>query len=100
MKPVRGSELLTALRLLPTSPEQEREEAAAHRSAFGDGGDAFEGWRVGVGADAVAEDVDDRRAARAVCVVGVGAVDQAGVVERSLAGLQLYRHGLEPALLP
>src|SRR2546423_6939451 len=75
--------------------KEKREETAAHRPAFRYWGHAFERGRVGVGAHAVAEDVDDGRAARAVRVVRVGAVNHMRVVERSLARLEFDCDGAE-----
>src|SRR5579885_640745 len=78
---------------------EDGEELAAHRLALRDGGHAFERRRVGVRPNAVAEDVDDGRAARAVSVVGVRAVNHARVMERALARLEFDGDGLELLLL-
>jgi hypothetical protein len=65
--------------------EKEGEELALHFLAAGNDGDADKERFIGVGHDAVFEDVDYGSATRALGVIGSRAVHGAGVVEAGFA---------------
>jgi hypothetical protein len=78
--------------------EKERKELALHFLAARDDGDADKKGFVGVGHDAILEDVNHRCAARTLCVVGTRAVHRASVVERSFPFFEFDRDGIELVL--
>src|SRR5262245_19770915 len=89
----RGSEAREWLR------RQQREEAAGHLFTGWDHIRALQERLAEVGFHAVAEGVDDCRAARSIRLVLVAPVHHQGVMERRLAGLEFDRDGFELSLL-
>lgn len=74
---------------------QQGEEPAGHFLAAWNDGNAGEERFIGVGEDAVEEDVDDRGAARARRVVGAGTMQSARMMKGGFAFLQFNRQGIE-----
>ena len=80
--------------------EKQWEKLAVYFLALANRRDAFERGRIGGGDYAVAKDVENHCAARMLAPVFIRAMDHQRVMKRTLALLQLDRHGFElPALL-